>query len=582
MKTLYIDIDEDISSVVEKVAKINADNLLLVIPQDALLFSNTLHLKLLQNTLNEKKTPFHIFTNDERGIRMAKKLGIKLYQGHLRKRSTHKNPEFKKLNHTGPMKKKEKKVTITEISSNTRSTERAKASLSKPTKRLKKQEQREWSRFYLFNTLKKRTLLGFCAVAFLASMSVMYIAIPSATIDLIPSSNVVETTVNITIANQEGAQELFRRPNAHVIPVAPIELEIEKSLLYQSTGRVFTGKNARCNLKIVNEKTSAWKLIPKTRFQTPDGIIYRMNESLSVPAARYQVLKDEDGNPRREKTPGSLVVSVVADERDVGGNIIGARGNLKAGVSFSLPGLSEYNQELLYAKNEQPCKGGVSDSYTIVTEDDIEAAQQKMRDLLEVSAREELKAYVDGENLKRTDLVADGHYAPELIFFDNPSAIKNEILSIELPENLLNQQVSEFSVKGTVKSRAIAYPQQPYYELLEEGLLAKIHPQKVLSDIEYDSATYNIVYSDSELEDLSRVKLSVSVRGIEEYNFDPRSERGKELVNKIMETIPGKNITDASYYMANLEEIQKADISVWPFWKQEIPTRQSSITLRVE
>src|SRR5690606_3569213 len=127
-----------------------------------------------------------------------------------------------------------------------------------------------------------------------------------------------------------------------------------------------------------------------------------------------------------------------------------------------------------------------------------------------------------------------------------------------------------------------AYEQQNYFEILEQSLLAKVHPSKVISSIDYNSTTSNIVFSDSDLENLSKVKLSVTVRGVEEYNFDPRSEKGKELINRILNYVPGKTSVEASYFITNLEEIQKSYISIWPFWKNTLPERTSSISIKVQ
>ena len=112
--------------------------------------------------------------------------------------------------------------------------------------------------------------------------------------------------------------------------------------------------------------------------------------------------------------------------------------------------------------------------------------------------------------------------------------------------------------------------------------MSRVHPEKVLSQIDFDSATQNIVFSDSDLESLSNIKVSVTVRGIEEYNFDPRSDEGQQIVNRILDYVPGIPNVDAHYFIANLEQIQQARISIWPFWKNELPTRRSSITIKVQ
>src|SRR5690606_18860917 len=357
MKTLYVDIDAEITDLLGKVSALKGHQLLLVIPKGAHIFKNAVNFKLLKQKAQEEKKEIQIFTNDESGQKLVEKSGLKLYQGHLRKRSSIVSAQLGKLP-TKEVKKHEfRKVSITEISDKARKAI-PKVPLSGPQKKQQKKEQREWTQFFLFSTLKKKTVIAFTSLSVLFFAVVFYVAVPSATISLTPSSNILETTLNIIFADPNKEQALFRNPSSHVISTMPIELTFEKSILYKPTGKVFTGTSARCNLKVLNERTTAWTLLPETRFQDNSGVVFRTNDQVEVPAARFQVVRDENGNPRNEKVPGSLIVSVEADEFDENGNVIGARGNLPANTKFFLPGLSKFNQELLSAVNERACQGG--------------------------------------------------------------------------------------------------------------------------------------------------------------------------------------------------------------------------------
>jgi len=581
MKTLYVDIDAEVSDLIGKITVMKGSQILLVIPKGAQIFKNSIHFKLLQQKAIEEKKELQVFTNDETGQKMVEKSGIKLYQGHLRKRPTILSAQLGKLPQKEVKKQEYRRVSITEISDKARKSI-PKAPMSKPQKKQQKKEQREWTQFFLFSTLRKKTIIAFTTLSLLFFGIVFYVAVPSATIFLTPASNVLESTINIIFADPNLEQALFRNPSSHVVSTIPIELTFEKSILYKPTGKVFTGSSARCNLKVLNQRTSSWTLLAKTRFQDGSGVVFRSRDQVEVPAARFQVVKDEQGNAQNQKVPGSLIVSVEADEFDENGNVIGARGNLIAGTVFSLPGLSKFNQTLLSATNERACTGGVTQFYSIVTEDDIKASQQKIVDELEKTAREYLVDYVSGENVKRADQKSGGGYISQLQLFDHPQVIRFELLNTLVPPNLKGQKMEEFSVSGKMKVRGFAYEQQNYYEILEQGLLAKVHPNKVMEKIDYHSTTSNLVFSDSNLTDLSRVKLSVTVRGVEEYNFDPRSEKGREIIDRILNFIPGKSTLEASYFISNLEEIQKSNISIWPFWKNTLPERASSITIKVQ
>lgn len=579
MKTLYIDIDEQITDVVKKVSALKGKQILLVIPRKAVLFNNMVHFKILKKNADKEGKELQIFTNDDKGQQMILKSGIKPYQGHLKKRKLQKNTHISQLPKDAPQQMS-KRVSITEISEKSRK-QSGSTKASGPQKKRKKKEQREWSTFFLLNTLRKKTVLTFSSIALIFFFFVLYIAIPSATISLTPAYNVLEGTVNVTFADAVNREDLFRSPSNHSIPSLPLDLTFEKQLLYKPTGQVFTGSLARCNIKIMNERTSPWNLIPKTRLKDNSGVIFRTKDDLEVPAARFEVVKDEEGNPSRQKVPGSLIVSVVADEFDENGNIIGARGNLPANTKYFLPGLSTFNQSLLYGVNEKPCIGGITEFYPIVTADDVVAAQEKIEDELEAEAMQYLEDFIAGENVKRAEFEKESGPLSKIALFNSPQAINYEILNTKVPDDIEGERMEEFSVSGEMRVQGIAYEEQRFYELLEQGLLSRVHPQKVLSRIDFESSTQNIVFSDSNLDTLEKIKVSVTVRGIEEYNFDPRTDEGKEVIERIMQYVPGKTSVDAHYFIANLEQIQKAHISIWPFWKQELPGRRSSITIKV-
>lgn len=582
MKTLYVDIDEEISELIKKLSALKGNQILLVVPKGAIVFKNQINLKLIKKNAEEGGKEILVFTNDEKGKSMLKKVGLKLYQGHLRKRKSTKSTQLGKLPIKEVKRQLYKKVSITDVSSRAR-IKKSKAAQSSPQKKLQRKEQKEWVRFFIFNTLKKKTVVTFAAFTIFFFAIVLYVAIPSATIYLTPSSNILEATANITFADREANEKLLRLPNSHVIESIPLRIDFDKSILYKPTGKVFTGESARCNLKITNKRSSAWTLIPKTRFQDNSGVVYRIKQRIEVPGSHFELIRDEDGNVTREKVPGTLIVNVEADEKDENGNIIGARGNLIAGTRFFLPGLSKFNQGLMNASNEKACRGGVTEFYAIVTEDDIKAAGQKIIDEMESAAKQYLLDFVDGENLKRAQFEEeDGVLASQILLFDDHGAIHYEMLETKIPEGILDKRVDEFSVAGKMTVRGVAYEEQNYNEILEQGLLSRVHPDKVLSSIDFDSITYNIVRSDSELDDLTKIKISVAVRGIEEYNFDPHSEKGKALIDRILQYVPGKLSKEANYFMSNLEEIKFAKIVIWPFWKNTLPERESSITIKVQ
>lgn len=577
MKTITIDLDEDLSEICDRISNIQSKEILLLIPKGALLLKNPIHAQVLFKKSKDEKKDLLVFTHDESGKALLKKTGFRLYQGTVKKRQKVISGKLKSLPESPVRKRDAAPVSLNEMAGSI--SERTQKNLSRPQKKFQNEQSWELSKLLLLRTLRRKTVLALSLICGLFFLVVLYIAIPSATIYIKASSNVLETTVNVTLADPNIFKTLFKTTERHVIPMTPISATFEESLTYPATGRIFTGNSSTCTLKLQNQRNSPWELVEKTRFLEKSGIVLRSGAPVKVPSARYTVVRDANGIAVQKKIPGEAVVAVKADERDIHGEIIGERGNLQANTILILPALSSFNQTLLTAINEFPCIGGKTSSDSFITDEDLKAGKEKMVNLLEHKGKGYLMDKTSAENITREKSgIARGY----LVLLDLPESIRTTLLGVEIPPDLTGKKADNFFIKGKMKVDGVAYEDQAYGERLEENLISKVHPDKILSSIDSEASTKSPVYSDSDFTTLSRVKLSVTVRGIEEYNFDARSEKGQEILQKILDYVPGKSLVEASAFITNLEEIEKAHIAVWPWWKKTLPERRGSIEIKVE
>jgi hypothetical protein len=79
-KTLYIDIDEEITSIVDRLRKAQANEVIIVVPKQALLIQSLVNLKLLKKEATRRKKKLMIVTQDRIGKKLIEKAGI-LVQG---------------------------------------------------------------------------------------------------------------------------------------------------------------------------------------------------------------------------------------------------------------------------------------------------------------------------------------------------------------------------------------------------------------------------------------------------------------------------------------------------------------------
>jgi len=75
-KTLYIDIDEEITSIIDRVRKAEAKEVIIVAPKNAMLLQSIVNLRLLKKEADRRKKQLLIITQDKVGKKLIEKAGI--------------------------------------------------------------------------------------------------------------------------------------------------------------------------------------------------------------------------------------------------------------------------------------------------------------------------------------------------------------------------------------------------------------------------------------------------------------------------------------------------------------------------
>lgn len=573
-KVLYIEIDDEITTIYDRLKQMKLRNLYLVVPKRAVLFQSIVNLKILKRKAEDLDKNVYIVTNDPNGIHLAGKIGLPVYdrlEGHEhpslvsgkfmedRQDITPLKASINALDDDIPTRRKEKKYSLTDLLKRGKKAgfgSLAKT-LSRPPKGMKadKKKLKEEKSKFVVVAPNRHALVSLIIVSILILFTITYIALPGATIALTPKSDVIETSVNVTLADIEtNKAELDTHP-VHMIPSYKMVKKIQKVFTYTATGKEFKGSNATGTITIINEANHKWPLIAKTRFQTGDGLVFRIANPVEVPAATTDA-------------PGKLDVTVIADELDDFGQVIGERGNIQP-TKFFLPGLSDDNRKKLYAENTQPFTGGATAVIKLVSKEDLEAARAKMESDLTAAAEAELQAYVKERNdSQKTSL--------ELL--TGRDAIEMSDPVIDIPAGLEGQKLESFEVHGEIVASGIAYNRDDLLGILQTELKLKKNPQKRLYKIDKESLSYRIVDNDKTV---GKIKITATIKGVEEYEISPDKENGARLIKKIKDHILGKDVQEAELYIQNLPEIDKVTIESWPAWSPTIPSIPDNIKIEV-
>lgn len=553
---LYIEIEEEITAIVDKIKRVRHKNIHLAVPVKAAIFHSLINLKILKKKLQELDKNGIIVTQDPIGIKLARQIKLEAItkiqldpkeKGDQKQKPALVNAESTQLGTDKPYLRKENKSTLGDILHKIKHKNTKVAPSPEKIKPLPP-----------LSAANKKSIFLIITASIFLFLFISYIALPGCKIYIRPRSEVLEQPVNLVLADAEINKAQLQNHPLFTVPSYPIEKTFEKKIVFETQSKDFIGTNSSGKIKIINTATRDWPLKEKTQFESPEGIIFRMTSGVIVPSA-----KDEKN--------GEIWVDVIADPFDKDENLVGARGNI-APTKFTIRKLSEYNQQLIWGVSEAPMTGGLTKFHHIVREEDVELAQKHVEEELEVAAREELKKFLaERNNINRTNLV----------LINDSNYINREVSEIKFPENILNQELDKFEIYTKVKVQSIAFNYDLFWNILSRELRTRVHPDMQLREdyIDKQSITYQII---DENKSLKQLKLSVKIKGIQEYTIEPTSESGLRFSQKIQENIAGLPIIEAENYLSNLPEVAEVEISVWPFWSSTLPKVPSNIQIKLK
>lgn len=162
-------------------------------------------------------------------------------------------------------------------------------------------------------------------------------------------------------------------PGAGELGYSVMRFSLSEKMEIPATGSKEVSEKASGRIIIYNEfSTASQRLIKNTRFESPGGKIYRINESVTVPGMKKDGVKI---------IPGSIEVTVYADEPGPAYN--------SEPTDFTIPGFKSdaARYKGFYARSVGPISGGMSGTVRTVSDADLQKAADDLRVALETSLR---------------------------------------------------------------------------------------------------------------------------------------------------------------------------------------------------
>lgn len=369
---------------------------------------------------------------------------------------------------------------------------------------------------------------GIVVVGLLIIFFVISSLFSSATVTIVPKHTLVSLDHTLTA--------YLTPPSEGDIRFEIVTIDRDASKEVTATGEERIEKASVGTITVFNTSAEApLKLIKNTRFETPDGLVFRTPTSINVPAPTK--------NAKGETIPGSVDVEVFADA-------VGEKYNIGL-TDFVLPAFRESNDPLfnnVYARSKTAMAGGFSGVVKTASEADTDAATAALQDELETTLSETV-----------IGAVPEG-------FIAVPSTVSLSYQSLPNQDGTTGTSVS-VRVKGTASILAV-------HEQSLGGQVAlafvKDYDRTPVKFENHEAITIEPTASSTSLTNLTELELKVT--GITDlvWQFD---------AEQLTADLAGKKKKQTDPIFAAYPGVASSDISIRPVWRRTLPANADDIKI---
>ncbi len=317
------------------------------------------------------------------------------------------------------------------------------------------------------------------------------------------------------------------------IPAEVFSVKKNFNFSFAASGKKQVERKAGGRIIIYNSYSSASQpLVAGTRFQSPDGKIFKLTGKITVPGA--QVVEGKI-------VPSSIEAVVEADRP-------GPQYNIGPISRFSIPGLQGTPKyQGFYAESKEAMKGGFIGEAAYPTDEDIKKAKEK--------AGKDLKDYVDS--------YLSLQIPPEFKFIDASrqfNVVKEEV-------NSNTDDKGNFTVFVEGESLVIGFREADLISLIEKTAQTDLGESFKIKNYQLE---YGVGRPDFKK---GQISFAVDFKGIFEESVDTALFKQQIL---------GKDEKELKTFISSFSNIQKTTVSFWPFWVSKTPNNLKRITVEIE
>lgn len=322
-------------------------------------------------------------------------------------------------------------------------------------------------------------------------------------------------------------------PALATVPGQSFSEKKSHQLSFPATGKKNVQQKATGIITIFNAYSSdPQPLVATTRFIAPDGKIFRLAQSIIVPAAKIVEGKI---------VASSLEAAVVADQA-------GASYNIGPVSYLSIPGFKGTPKyQAFYGESKVAMTGGFIGETAFPTDADIKKGKTAVAEALEKILNDELVKKIP----------ADFKIIDDASGF---SILKQEVITQV-------DSAGNFSVKADGQISAVAFKEADMMKMLGQKI------NQALKD-EYIIKSHELSYGKARADFAAgRISFPIDFKSSVAKNIDAEALKARFL---------GKSEAELKSLIGAIGEVDSAVISLWPFWVTKVPNNLAKVTVSVD
>ncbi len=285
-------------------------------------------------------------------------------------------------------------------------------------------------------------------VAFLALL-VSYFSFSKLSIDVIPKSEAINDSLQLKVSTSSSTLQTIDGPQIVRGQIKNVSVSAESE--FSASGEEYGGEAISGRVKIINNYGKSQSLIATTRLLSPDNKIFRIKDTISIPAG------------------GEVWVDIYVDKPN--------RDFAIKPTTFTIPGLWVGLQDKIYAKSEEAFVFEEKKEM-YVRPSDIAAAENGIKDQiakeLEVMISDELASFKNsGQNMTAV-------YSA------------NDDVKIEI-EAKADDKVAKFKAKASGSADIVFFPKSEIENLALMKIKSRISDEKELSEFNSGDIAYSLI-----------------------------------------------------------------------------------------